>query len=565
MPTAKSVASDYDFIIIGGGSAGCVLANRLSADPSVRVALIEAGPSDRSFPANIKTRLPSGMLFLLPHAKYNWQYSFTGKAGINGRSVICPRGKVLGGTSSVNGMIYIRGHRLDYDEWAALGNPGWSYAEVLPYFKKHENNPHGEAGYHGKGGEVEVGVPTQINLLSRAFVKAAAEAGQPMTTDNNGASQDGIGLNHVNHKYGKRFSSSRAFLHPIWNRPNLTIITEALVERIDFQDKRATGVTMTRAGQRQSLTAAREVLLCGGAINSPQLLMLSGIGPRAELQRHGIEVRVDLPGVGQNLQDHPTVQVTMSNPGGESYALSPRNWLNVLTSPISYLFGHKGMLGTHGAEAGGYIRTRQGLDRPDVQLTFVAGHKKSLAQMPRTHGMMTMVHLMRPRTRGYIELTSARPTDKPALHPNFLEDPEDVQTLLRGVRDVRRMLASPAIARYTGEELTPGGELVSDEQLIQAIRAQVGTAYHPVGTCKMGPASDPLAVVDAKLRVYGVQGLRVVDASIMPNIIGGNTNAPTMMIGERAASFILNPQDEAQEQAPVRQDAVRDRELEVLA
>jgi choline dehydrogenase len=535
----SKIESEFDYIIVGAGSSGCVLANRLSADPSVKVALIEAGPSDRKFPANVKSSMPAGMLFLLPHVKYNWQYTFTGGNGVNGRSLLCPRGKLMGGTSSVNGMVYIRGHRLDYDDWAALGNNGWSYREVLPFFRKHENNTQGEPSFHGVGGELEVGVPDNPNVLSRTFVDAAREAGLPMNADANGANQDGIGFNHVNHKYGKRYSSSRAFLHPILHRPNLQVLTDTLVERILFSGDVATGVSIIQGTRRAALTATREVILSGGAINSPQLLMLSGIGPRAELERLGIETRVDLPGVGENLQDHPTVQVSRSNPSAESYALTLRAWPRVLSTPFAYLFGKRGMLATHGAEAGGFMRTLPELDRPDIQLTFVATIKTSVYKMPRTHGMMLMVHLMRPRTRGRIQLTSSSIHDKPALHPRFLDDHEDVQTLLRGVRQARRILGAKAFAPFVGEEVTPGAQYVSDDDLIKAIRAQVGTAYHPVGTCKMGPASDPLAVVDNELCVRGVRRLRVVDASIMPNIVGGNTNAPAMMIGERAASFIL--------------------------
>lgn len=535
----QKIESSFDYIIVGAGSAGCVLANRLSADPSVKVALIEAGPSDRKFPTSLKSSMPAGMLFLLPHSRYNWQYTFTGGSGINGRTLLCPRGKLLGGTSSVNGMVYIRGHRLDYDDWAALGNHGWSYEEVLPFFRKHENNTQGESGYHGQGGEVEVGVPEHANILSRTFIDAARETGLPMNADANGSNQDGIGFNHVNHKFGRRSSSSRAFLHPILHRRNLHIMTDTLVERIQFTGDRATGVSVIHGTNRTALTAAREVILCGGAINSPQLLMLSGIGPRAELARIGIDVRVDLPGVGENLQDHPTVQVSRSNPSAESYALTLRAWPRVLATPFAYLFGRKGMLATHGAEAGGFMRTLPGLDRPDIQFTFVATIKKSVYKMPDSHGMMLMVHLMRPRTRGRIQLTSSSINDKPALHPRFLEDPEDVQTLLRGLHQARRILGAKAFAPYVGEEVTPGAQYVTDEELVNAIRSQVGTAYHPVGTCKMGPASDPMAVVDNELCVRGVRGLRVVDASIMPNIVGGNTNAPAMMIGERAASFIL--------------------------
>lgn len=529
----------FDYILIGAGAAGCVLANRLSADPATRVALIEAGPSDQHFPVNLKTSLPIGNIFLLPHERYNWQHVFNGGAGVNHREIPCPRGKLMGGCTSVNGTIYIRGHHNDYDDWAALGNDGWRYDDVLPFFKRHENRASGSAPWHSSGGELDVQRPTGSNRLAHAFVGAAVEAGHARNEDFNGEQQDGFGIYELNQRGGVRLSSSRAFLHPIIHRPNLKVFTDSLVERIDLRGNRAIGVSLIRRGNREALTASAEIVLTAGTVNSPQLLMLSGIGAASNLRRHDIAVNHDLPGVGANLQDHPTISVAMTNPGAESYALSLRTAPRLALAPLRYLFDRSGMLASNTAEAGGFLRSRPELDRPDLQMSFMVGMKEDQRTLPRRHGIVLRIAVLRPRTRGTLELRSANPNDKPIMRPQFLEDRADVDGLIRGIKEARRILSMSAIKRFTGNELSPGRGLESDEQLETFIRKNVATTYHPVGTCKMGPATDRDAVVDAQLRVHGIEALRVADASIMPNLIGGNTSAPAMMIGERAAHFIL--------------------------
>jgi len=532
------MSDSLDYIVIGSGSAGSLMANRLSADPANRVALIEAGPSDRKWPVNLKTAMPVGNIFLLPHEKYNWKQALTGNAAINNRTINFPRGKLFGGCSAINGGVYIRGQKADYDAWARAGNDGWSYDDVLSAFKAIENYAGADKPWHGKGGELDVQKPKSWNPVSAAIIDAAEQAGHHRNDDFAGDRQDGFGRYDLNQRNGTRLSSARAFLHPALKRPNLTVLDETMVRRIIFDRGRAVGLEIEKNGTRSTIRARREIILCAGATNSPQLLMLSGIGPQDHLRDMGIDLVHHLPGVGSHLQDHPTVHVAMENPSAESYAVSAKVLPRILASPFKYLLKREGMLASNVAEAGGFLCT-DGTGRPDIQITFLAGLKLDARSVPRRHGYMGLIQLLRPKSAGSVRLASNRPEDKPVIDPNFFADPYDMKTMIAGFRECRRIFAQPALAAMTGAEIEPGAQYQSDSEIDAALRKIVNTAYHPTGTCKMGPDSDPMAVVDGRLRVRGVSGLRVVDASVMPEIISGNTSAPTMMMAQRAAAFIL--------------------------
>lgn len=537
----------YDYVIVGGGSAGCVLAARLSENPQTRVCLLESGPADNS----LFIRMPMGVIAMMRSPKRNWQFETEPELHCNGRRMFWPRGRTLGGSSSVNAMCYTRGHRQDYDRWAELGGSGWGYDEVLPYFKKLENRERGADEYHGVGGPYNVADLQDPNELSRVFVQAAHETGLPLNDDFNGAQQEGVGLYEVMQKGGERCSNARGYLRTpgpdgktAEQRSNLTIITTAHVTRVLFEGKRAVGVVYRHQGVDTEVRVEREVLLCGGAVNSPQVLLLSGVGPKKELEKFGIEQVHELPGVGKNLQDHLDVLVVQKARKHVGYTLGPMGLWRAIKALFSYFFKRRGMLTSNAAEAGGFARTDPKLDIPDIQYHFlpVVQEKHGLA-LRRSMGFGYSLHVcaLRPKSRGEIGLNSADPVASPRIQPNYLADEADLKTMVAGVHAGRHIFSATAFDQYRGKEVFPGAAVQTDAQIEAFIRERSETIYHPVGTCKMG--TDDMAVVDPQLRVHGLQGLRVVDASIMPTVIGGNTNTPTTMIAEKAADMIRLPEE----------------------
>lgn len=537
---ATEQQTTFDYVIVGGGSAGCVLANRLSADPNVSVCLLEAGPGDW----NPLIHIPIGIIGLMWSKLFNWAYYTVPQKHLNDREMFWPRGKTLGGSSAINAQCYTRGNAWDYDHWAELGNRGWGYREMLGYFRKSERFENGENEYHGDTGSYVVSNLRHVNPLSRMFIDAAVACGYARNDDFGGASEQGFGLYNVAQDNGRRCSNADAFLHPVSDRTNLTVFTRARAKKILFEGKRATGVSYKKGwfGGEHAVAARREVLLCGGAINSPQLLMLSGIGPVAELEQHNIPVLHGLEGVGQNLQDHLDVSVIDVEKTKLSLRLGPKFLLVDAPKAIWDYFVHgRGQLTSNVAESGGFVANEDRPELADMQLHFIAtieqDHGHNLWNTIKHHGYTLRICDLRPKSRGRVGLKSADPMADALIDPNYLSDPADLAQLVKAVKLGRRIMRAEPLASHREHELEPG-EGVDDDAAIEAyIRERAETIYHPVGTCRMG--HDDRAVVDDRLRVHGIKALRVVDASIMPTLVGGNTNAPTTAIAEKAADMIL--------------------------
>ena len=537
MPTS----SNYDFIIIGAGSAGCVLANRLSADPAIRVLLLEAGPRD----AHPLIHIPVGNAKIIPKAKYNWKYETEPQANLDNRRILWPRGKTLGGSSSLNGMIYIRGHARDYDLWRQQGVSGWSFADVLPYFKRAEGNARGGDAFHGGDGPLVVSDAGHDHNLFDAFVAAGVEAGYPANPDFNGAEQEGFGRYQFTIRNARRWSAAAAYLRPALSRPNLTVETGALTREIVFEGERAVGVHYVRGSHQATALADREVILSGGVVNSPQLLMLSGIGPADDLKRLGIEPILDRADVGRNLQDHfcvHTVHASNTPTLTDDLVRTERGAVSLARAFLT----RSGPASAFPLEGGAFIRTSDDLDIPDAQFHFSAGNLLSLIRRPfashsddhtRPDAFMCHVCQLRPESRGEIRLRSTDPTETPLIQPNYLSEARDRETMREAFKAMREVMHQPALAALSDGEIWPQPDIRSDADIDAFIRATGGTVYHPVGTCRMG--GDDAAIVDETLKVRGTEGLRVVDASVMPSLVGGNTHAPTVMIAEKAADMIL--------------------------
>ncbi|MCU6434396.1 GMC family oxidoreductase N-terminal domain-containing protein [Undibacterium sp. Jales W-56] len=522
-----------DYIVVGGGAGGCAVAGRLTEDPDTSVTVLEAGGDGDSWV--VKT--PFAVVAMLPTKLNNWAFETVPQPGLNHRRGYQPRGKALGGSSAINAMVYIRGHRWDYDHWASLGNTGWSFDEVLPYFKRSENNASLGGALHGQSGPLHVSDLRSDNPFQQRYLEAARQAGFNINHDFNGEDQEGIGIYQVTQHQGERWSAARGYLHPhIGKRPNLSVQTGCHVTRILFEGKRAVGVEFIQHGQQRSLRARREILLAAGALQTPQILLLSGIGDGQALQALGIPVVHHLPGVGRNLQDHPDFVFKYRSKSTDLVGISLGGSAHLAKQAWRYKNERRGMITSNAAEGGGFLKTDPGLPAPDVQLHFVMAMIDDHARkLHLGHGYSCHVCLLRPKSVGELTLANADPLAAPLINPRFLEHPDDIETLLKGFKLTRKLMDAPALASMRSSDYQTAN-VKTDDDIRAALRQYSDTVYHPVGTCKMG--IDEMAVVDPELRVHGLLGLRVVDASIMPTLIGGNTNAPTMMIGEKAADFL---------------------------
>lgn len=523
----------YDYIIIGAGSAGCVLANRLSEDPDTSVLVLEFGGSDRS----VVIQMPSAFSIPMNTKKYNWRYETEPEPFLNGRRIHCPRGKVLGGSSSINGLVYIRGHACDFDEWESLGAQGWGYRNCLPYFKRAEHYEAGGDNYRGQNGPLHTTNGNHMkNPLYGAWVQAGAEAGYIKTYDCNGYMQEGFGAMHMTVKNGVRCSTANAYLRPAMERPNLTVITHAMTRQILLDGKRAVGVSYDHNGQTHEVYCRREVVVSSGPIGSPHLLQRSGIGPADVLRKAGIEVRHDLPGVGENLQDHAEVYIQFSckEPVTLNSKMDP---LSKLLIGLRWLLFKDGLGATNHFEAGGFIRSDKGLRWPDIQFHFLPAAMRYDGNKPiKGHGFMVLTGPNKPKSRGYVRARSADPYEHPQIQFNYLQREEDREGFRRCIRLTREIIGQKAMDRFRDSEIAPGVLVNSDEDLDAFVRENLESTYHPCGSCRMG--EDALAVVDSELRVHGLDGLRVIDSSVFPSEPNGNLNAPTIMLAERASDLL---------------------------